>query len=235
MATLGNVRDWVGSKKLKRTDINDEILDFAQEVYYTLCAAVPFPNLETIASPLTLTLDSNELDISSLTDICGIMSVVLYKDTTKVRRLKQTNGRLLDNITRVRSGQPFRYSRRGTVLEVDPAPNASDYKIVLRYWKYPTIASPASDTVVLYPPEWLELHKWETLYRTYMFLENYDAANQLVMPSMLPRYPTTKKLHTHEIGIIPRLWNDLLMNTAQRENYDSDYSINPLRRRYTST
>lgn len=233
MATLGDVQTWVGTQKLKRTDINSVILDFAQEAYFTICSTVPFPNLEKRTSELPIVADDDFLDISTVADLCGIMSVMLLKAGERMRRLTQRNGRFMDSLVRKRAGHPALYCRWGEKLEFDSAPSASDLTIILRYWAYPTLASPVGNTTLVFPPEWLELLKWETLYRTYMFLENWNAAQQLIMPAMLPRYPATKKIRTQEVGIIPRLWNDLLSSATGKDAYDSDYSINPIRRNYT--
>ena len=56
----------------------------------------------------------------------------------------------------------------------------------------------------------------------------------LMQTSMLPNQASPKKKKVDEMGIIPRLWNNLLSNMSFRENIDEDFSINPLIRRYTS-
>jgi hypothetical protein len=44
---------------------------------------------------------------------------------------------------------------------------------------------------------------------------------------------STNKIHSHEMGILPRLWNDLLQTLASREGPYMEYALAPLIRRYT--
>jgi hypothetical protein len=89
------------------------------------------------------------------------------------------------------------------------------------------------NTILLTPIEWDELLHWETLYRVYNALDQQDKAAALVQPAMMPRQPSPKKTTTFEAGIIPRLWNDLLVTMSQVENTDEDFSINPIIRAYS--
>jgi hypothetical protein len=94
-------------------------------------------------------------------------------------------------------------------------------------------ASVVNVTQLVTPAEWDELMKWETLYRVYMYLDQLDKASALVQPQPLPRQASPKKTVMYEVGIIPRLWNDLLTTISQQENVDEDFSINPVIRAYT--
>jgi len=97
-----------------------------------------------------------------------------------------------------------------------------------------TIAS-IGEHVPNYALPWVELHKWETLYRLYNHLEQWEKAQMLIAPAAMPVYqsPKHKRLMTEEVGIIPRLWNSLLRTVDERENVDEDFSINPVVRGYT--
>lgn len=90
-----------------------------------------------------------------------------------------------------------------------------------------------SSHTLLMPEEWEELLMWETLYRLYTATEQHDKAMLLVAPTMTPRMPTPKKITIREVGIIPRLWNDLLQTVYGREGVDEDFSINPISRPYS--
>lgn len=89
------------------------------------------------------------------------------------------------------------------------------------------------DTYVLTPSEWDELLRYETLYKTYYALDQIEKAMALMQPQMVPRQPTIKKTSMFEMGIIPRLWNDLLTTVSQQENVDEDFGINPTMRAYS--
>jgi hypothetical protein len=52
------------------------------------------------------------------------------------------------------------------------------------------------------------------------------------MPMPMPRQMSPKKTQMFEVGIIPRLYNDLLKTINMREAVDEDFSVNPIRRRY---
>lgn len=96
-----------------------------------------------------------------------------------------------------------------------------------------TSSAIVNSLTLLTPPEWDELMKWETLYRVYHYLDQLDKGAQLVQPQGLPRQASPKKIPMVEVGIIPRLWNDLLTTISQQENVDEDFSINPVIRAYS--
>jgi len=88
---------------------------------------------------------------------------------------------------------------------------------------------------LLTPPAWDELMRWETLYRAYHLIDAADKAATLVQgqypPARMPGSP--KQQRTYEMGIIPKLWNDLLTTTSSKENVDEDFNINPVIRAYS--
>jgi len=68
----------------------------------------------------------------------------------------------------------------------------------------------------------------------YYALERFSEAASLVMVTPMPRQAEPKRRIQQEVGIIPRLWNELLKTVSQRENIDEDFGINPLIRPYTA-
>jgi hypothetical protein len=102
----------------------------------------------------------------------------------------------------------------------------------MRYWSNPTIDGTPGNTNLVTPLAWDELFKWETLYRLYFITSQEDKAAALIMPMPMPRQMSPKKTQMFEVGIIPRLYNDLLKTINMREAVDEDFSVNPIRRRY---
>ena len=90
-------------------------------------------------------------------------------------------------------------------------------------------------TGLVTPPEWDELVEWETLYRLYFFADRGNDALALMAPAQMPRQAWVKKTTSYEMGIIPRLWNDLLQTSQMREGVDEEFSINPRYRQFTNT
>lgn len=89
------------------------------------------------------------------------------------------------------------------------------------------------NTVMVTPPEFDELFKWETLYRVLHYIDRADKAAALMAPTPFPRQPSPRKQKIFEQGIIPRLWNDMLFTVSQKENVDEDFNINPIVRAYS--
>lgn len=80
------------------------------------------------------------------------------------------------------------------------------------------------------PGEWHELVKYETMYRAYIeLLDEQEKALMMMQPAMLPRQGSPTKIRSAEVGVIPRLWNDLLRTVSQREHVDEDLAISPMR------
>jgi hypothetical protein len=105
------------------------------------------------------------------------------------------------------------------------------FTVTLRYWRKATIVANPNEgtTTLLIPDEWLELMEWEVFYRILCTLNRYDEATNLIMPAMQPKMPSPAKNLQRDIGIIPRLWNELLTTIDERESIDDDFSINPVR------
>jgi hypothetical protein len=203
----------------------------ALSVYMLMCAKVPFEALQTTTAELPVTLGVSTYALP--TNLSGIVSIRITYGTNQYRRLKRSHVRKFDSFSSVANNRPVSYARWGNSIELFPPPNSGSYTYRIRHWMKPTIATDVEDTVLCYPDEWFELHKFETLFRGYIHIEEPEKAMMLVQPAMLPRQPSPKRVVTTEIGIIPKLWNDLLMTMNQREAPDDDFSINPLVRSYT--
>lgn len=232
---LQDIVDWVAKTKLRRFDLVEDAVDEALSFYRVLCAKVPFEDLQVTSAevPTLANIASYALSLWG-TNIAGIVSARICYSTNQYRRLKRSHVRRFDMLSATAASRPTQYARWGQNIELFPAPSVATYTVRLRYWEKPTVveADPAT-TVLQYPDEWSELHKYETLYRMYIHLEEHEKAMMLVQPAMLPRQPSPKRVVVSEVGIIPRLWNDLLMTVNQREAPDEDFGVNPMVRPYT--
>jgi hypothetical protein len=55
-----------------------------------------------------------------------------------------------------------------------------------------------------------------------------------MMPKMLPAQGSVRREKAMEIGIIPRLWNDLLRTVTERDDIVSSFGFNPRVEMYAS-
>lgn len=234
MATLSDIAFQVAVTNLRRPDIQVECVELAKAAYLSICAKVPFDELCSMTAERAM---STTTTIHSLSDIDpplnGIMSVRATYGTTRSRRMRRTNTRVFDaeNQSSV-AGYPARYARFGNTIEFDRVASSSSFTYRLRYWTTPTIATNAGDTVLVIPGEWHELVKYETMYRAYIeLLDQPEKALMMMQPAILPRQGSPVKIRSSEVGIIPRLWNDLLRTVSQREHVDEDLALSPIRPR----
>lgn len=239
MATiLDNIATWCTSTMLKRSDLTTEARTSALGVYQLICQKIPFEALQKKSAELPLQVGVDSYDLTSgptalAFDLAGIMSI-RYTNGTRKWRMRRSHTRLFDAIQSTANGDPRLYARFGNSVEFNPAPASSLATFRVRFWCNPTIvASPNEHTTQLVTPvAWDELFKWETLYRLYFITGQEDKAAQLIIPMPMPRQPSPKRTEIFEVGIIPRLWNDLLHTISQREAIDEDFSVNPIRRDY---
>lgn len=240
MATLSDIASWAAVTMLKRDDLTTESREAALEVYRLVCQRVPFEALQTKSAELPLIAGTDSYDLTSgptalSPDLAGIMSI-RYTNGTRKWRLRRSHSRTFDGLQSSAASDPRMYARFGKSVELYPPPSSSLATFRVRYWCNPTIvASPNEHTTTLVTPSaWDALMKWETLYRLYFITGQEEKAGQLVMPMPMPRQMSPKKTVVFEVGIIPRLWNDLLMTISSREGVDEDFSVNPIRREYTN-
>ncbi len=234
--TIGDVANKIAVKKLRRPDLLAETAEAALDAYLTICSKVPFEALQFTSAERNCTFNVATHDISDL-NAAGVVSVRMTYGVGQARRLKRSHVRVYDSLSYIAASRPANYARWGDTLEFMPPPDSASYTYRIRYWVRPPVvfdgSGDASATRIVIPPEWVELLKWETLYREYWNIDEIQKANVLMMPAMLPRQYSPKNAPNFEIGIIPRLWNDLLMTINQREASDEDFSVNPVMRPYT--
>ena len=233
VSQIGDIAQWACVDVLNRTDMLPQARKFAKDVYNLICTNIPFDELQTTSAERAMTIGTSSYDISDL-DVAGIVSVRLTISSNNYRRLRRSHTRLYDGLTSIRNSIPASYARWAKSLEFFPPPQLSSYTYRLRYWRRPSFTPTFEDTAIITPPEWDELYKWETLYRLYYALERFSEAASLVMVTPMPRQAEPKRRIQQEVGIIPRLWNELLKTVSQRENIDEDFGINPLIRPYTA-
>lgn len=238
--TLQNCIDWVQNDVLHRQDMNSAITDACINFYQVLTRKVPFDELQVTSPEYPLIVGQASYDLTvppyqldpPLKAISSIRLTYGPSGSSSVR-LRRSATRLYDSISYTNfNSRPSTYARWGNAIELNPPPDSSSYTLRFRYWQLADV-SEGADTTPLIRDEWAELIKWETLYRAYYYLEKYDAAAQLVMPQPLPRQPSPRRQVMYEVGIIPRLWNDLLSTISSMEAPDEDFSINPVVRNYS--
>ena len=227
MATISDLVGELESNYLHRADLTTFLTQACRNFYRVLCSKVPFEELQERTNINTIANDPL-LDTSTL-KLAGIMSVRINWSATQAVRLKRSHTRLMDNRPTPLSGRPHSYARFNKKLELDPPPDAV-YTTNVRYWKTADIDSTPGNTVIVAPDAWHELIIWETYYRALIVLNRHAEAQNLIITAMQPKMPSPKKNIQQDLGIIPRLWNELLATIQEREHIDEEYGINPITR-----
>lgn len=238
---------------LNRTDLTTKLNDSVVNFYKLLCRKVPFDELMVVSPQIPLISGQATYNLDTMVDVDGHVLDPVLKSIYSIKctfgpnatsttvgqqspsvRLRRSATRLYDAIGYTIPGQTSTYSRFGKTIEVNPAPNASNWSLQFRYWCIAPMDETPVNTTLIMDDDWAELIRWELLYRAYYMLGNTQEAMALVQPTQLPSVPGAprRRLMT-EIGIIPRLWNDLCNTLSSRENADEDFSINPVVRNYS--
>lgn len=228
--TIGDLAEELSLNMLRRSDIQSDCIRLIRNAYWSICGKVPFDELCVMTDERAVSTTSTIHSLSDLDPpLNGIMSVRISFGNT-VQRMRRSNTRVFDAENQTLRGRPSRYARFGNNVEFDRLANADNYTYRIRYWTSPTIAVKPEETVLVIPPEWFELVKYEGLYRVYIdMLDQPEKAMMLMQPAMLPRQGSPVKIRSAEIGLLPRLWNDLLRTVSQREHVDEDIAIAPMR------
>lgn len=234
---ISDIAAWVTGKYLKRTDVSVDAQQAALQMYRVICAKIPFDSLTAISPEIPLVQGQDTYDLSVLVPpLLGIISIRLTINSTTRRRLRRSSARLYDSLSIIQNGQPSTYARTaGSQIQINPPPDSNNYSIRVRYWtRPPEVAAPNGlNTVLGTPLEWDPLFQWETAWWMLNEIGQEERAASLVQPMMMPRQSSPKKQTMMEIGIIPRLWNELLTTVSQKENVDEDFSVNPVMRPYS--
>lgn len=236
MSTIADIASFVTDDVLKRNDLTTAAQNAALAFYKVLCANVPFDQLMYTSSELPCVAGQESYNLATLVtspSIKAIRDVRLTVDSTNKRRLRRSDTRVYDAMSLNPSGVPATYARWNNSIELRPPPQSASYTLRVRFWAKPTIAATPSATVLETPEEWDELVKYETLYRIYNFIGQSQMGMMLVQPAMLPRQRSPKRQRMMEVGIIPRLWNELLSTVSAKEGTDEDFGINPVVRSYS--
>lgn len=250
--TIEDCVDWVCDDMLNRQDIKAKLINSAVNFYKLLCRRIPFDELMYLSLECPMTQGQDVYNLDTIQDVNGAVLDPVLKSIYSIRltygpqtaygsgqqsnsvRLRRSATRLYDSLSYLIPGQTSTYSRFGKTIQVNPAPNASNWTLRFRYWGIAPIAEVPEETVLIMDDDWAELIRWETLYRAYYMLGNTQEAMALVMPGQLPMQPgAPKRRIITDIGIIPRLWNELCSTLSARENADEDFSINPVVRNYS--
>ncbi len=231
MATLSDIGTTVAVRNLRRPDLQSDCVVLARDAYLSICGKVPFDELcEVTAERSMSTTDASHSLADIDPPINGIISIRATYGTNRYTRMKRSHARVFDAENQSLTGRPARYARFGNAIEFDRLADDDSYTYRIRYWTAPTISQNIGDTTLVIPETWNELVRYETLYRAYIELvDEPEKALMLMQGAMIPRGPTPTKVRSVEMGMIPRLWNDLLRTVSQREGIDEEFSIQPLR------
>jgi Putative Ig domain len=241
--TIANIAAWVTGDYLNRTDMTTQAQTAALDVYRMVCAKVPFEQLYNVTSEIpfvggaSATTSESTYDLSQLVPpLVGIVDIRVTINSNTKRRLRRSSARMYDSLSIIQPGLPSTYARSSAQrITVNPPPNSSAMTFRVRYWARPPEdpTSPTSATVLATPVEWNPLFKWETAWWVLNMLGQEQRASALVQPMMMPRQQSPVRQPMMEIGILPRLWNELLQTISERENVDEDFNINPVIRAYS--
>lgn len=234
---------------LNRSDLTSKLNDSVVNFYKLLCRRIPFDELMYVSNECPLISGQSDYNLDTIVDVNGAVLDPPLKSIYSIRltygptnttgigsvRLRRSATRLYDALGFTIPGQTSTYARFGKTIQVNPTPNASNWTVRFRYWGIAPINNPNPEsTTIIMDDDWAELIRWELLYRAYYMLGNTQEAMALVAPSQLPSVPgAPRRRIMTELGIIPRLWNDLCATLSARENADEDFSINPVVRDYT--
>lgn len=232
---ISDIASWVAVSKMKRPELLEDAVLATRDFHLLLCSKVPFEALQCPPVTVDCVVGVDTYSLANFSpEVAGLVSVRIAYSSTSGCRLRRSNVRAYDAIPYRANGRPTSYARWGNSLVLDRPPDSALYDLIVRYWSKPSLPdSDIGDYVLTTPEEWDELHRWEVLWRMYTFTEQHEKAMALVQPAVMPRQASPKKTLMHEVGIIPRLWNDLLLTISQRENIDEDFGINPVIRDYT--
>lgn len=246
--TLMDCVNWVQKDVLKRTDMQQTLIDSVVNFYTVLCRKIPFDELMVnTVDQFTPTLPGincvvgqTDYDLANLTPalnpkLNAIASIRFNFSSNQSVRLRRSHTRLYDALSFIQNSRPSTYARFGTKIVLNPPPDSGAYYFNIRYWSQCVIDSTPENTVIVMDDAWAELIKWELLYRAYYYLDKPESAMMLVQPGQGPTAGTPRRRVMSETGIIPRLWNDLLGTISSKENVDEDFSINPIVRYYSNS
>lgn len=236
MSTLGSIASEVANEYFKREDVYPMALKFAERAYLLITKKVPFGELQNKSSEVPISTTDVEHDITTFDPkVAGIIHIRITDPTGNVRKAGRSNTTVQDMVQTAAGAPPSRYARFARNIEFDRVAPATGWTFMMRYWAAVEILEEPADTILCWEDqrEWDDLLYWETVYRVHLHLGQANEAAQLVQVMPMPRGPETTRRQMFEVGIIPRLWNDLLRTIADRESIDEDYGINPQVRRST--
>lgn len=231
MSTVGDVVQELVSEFLNRgEDIVEPATKQCWKAYQMIVLKVPFDDLREKSDELAIATSTNVLDVSAL-NIAGISWVRVTSPDGQKRLIDKLTVRHFDGIQDQEStGGPTAWARwNANQIEFDQYSTTSGWTAMLRYWRRPIAASDGiAATELEMPSEWEDLLFFETLYRVALLMKDYDLATNLITPMPMPRQPSPTKTRTFEIGIIPKLWNDLLRTVEDRESLTSNLATRPM-------
>lgn len=226
-----------------RDDLIPRAANFALKAYEYVCGRVPFPELQALTAELPMTAGTADYSIANLDPpLAGIVSIRATITNNIHRRLRRSHGRVYDHLGFIKNGPPSTYARWSDTLTFNPPPDSSAYTYRIRYWNFPSgIPHRGADLdaklsySLITPTDWDILLVYETMYHLLHSIEEYERAQMLIAPPVMQRMAEARKVPSREIGVLNRLWNDLLLRIDEREHVDEDFSVSPVMRAYTYT
>lgn len=220
--TLGSLAAEVQLNLGNRSDIASRVNGWLADAYIDLGSALPFPTLEiTLNDQFTQGIDiaNYPADLRAVKTIT-LQTTVSGSNTVRIWR---RDIRVIRRYS-LAQGQPAIYAPYGLGIIVRPVPDRQ-YQFIWDYWQQPQITTDQISTNILLPQDWIEILKLSATLRGHIGLFERDKAGEL--RQLLfgdPKHPEENP------GLIKQ---KLLQRTA--ENVDSEFSIRPRIRRFTST
>ena len=144
---FGEIYGEVISRLGNRSDITARAKQWVNQAQFSIATSYRFFELEVSVTGSTT---SSTRTYSLPSDLRVILSI---RDTTNSRKLNKSDWRTFDKVSQT-TGQPSRYDRFGSSIELDPTPDDT-YGLSLRYLK--RVASMTNDTdEPILPDEWIE-------------------------------------------------------------------------------
>src|SRR3990167_2717073 len=144
---FGEIYGEVMSRLGNRSDITARAKQWVNQAQFSIATSYRFFELEVSVTGSTT---SSTRTYSLPSDLRVILSI---RDTTNSRKLNKSDWRTFDKVSQT-TGQPSRYDRFGSSIELDPTPDDT-YGLSLRYLK--RVASMTNDTdEPILPDEWIE-------------------------------------------------------------------------------
>lgn len=216
--TIGDLVPVVTSLLGNRTDLATKAAQWIKFGYYDLATTLPFETLEdTETNQTTYGIDSYDYPETAR----AIKSLSLSVQNAP-RQLNKKNIQVIDQYQTQNPAVPAIWAPFGSQYVLRPVPNGT-YPMIVRFWVTPQFAAVITDTVIMVPPDWIEIVSYEAQMRGYLDLQEPDkAANIRLILYGNPMKPGMP-------GLIKQR-----LTRIQAESSNANYGMRPRTTRYTN-